>query len=129
RLVKINLGVGMSDLAQVAMLARSDAQLPVNVYFDERLLQQEIKQLFHHGPRYAGHELMVPEIVDYATLAWENEGRMLVRNDEGVELITNVCRHRQAKIFNGRVNARTIICPLHRWTYDLRGALIGAPHF
>ncbi|MGE5622098.1 MAG: aromatic ring-hydroxylating dioxygenase subunit alpha, partial [Bacillota bacterium] len=69
----------MSDLATLAKLARSNAQLPVNVYFDDALLQQEIKQLFQQGPRYVGHELMVPNPGDYATLAWENEGRMLVR--------------------------------------------------
>src|SRR5207249_2616126 len=94
--------VGMSDLGNFAKLARSTAQLPVNVYFDERLLQQEIRQLFHHGPRYAGHALMVPNVGDYATLAWENEGRMLVRNAHGIELLSNVCRHRQAKMFEGR---------------------------
>ena len=70
--MQINLGVGMSDLANLAILARSDAQLPVNVYFDEPLLKQEIQQLFRNGPRYAGHELMVPNAGDFATLAWEN---------------------------------------------------------
>ena len=70
----------MSDLANLAKLTRSDAQLPVHVYFDEGLLKKEISNLFRQGPRYAGHELMVPEVGDYATLAWENEGRMLVRN-------------------------------------------------
>jgi phenylpropionate dioxygenase-like ring-hydroxylating dioxygenase large terminal subunit len=62
--VKINLGVGMSDLASLSKLARSDAQLPVNVYFDESLLQREIKELFQAGPRYVGHELMVPNVGD-----------------------------------------------------------------
>jgi choline monooxygenase len=123
----------MSDLANVAKLARSDAQLPVNVYFDESLLQQEIQQLFARGPRYAGHELMVPNAGDYATLAWENEGRMLVRNgqgqDQNIELLSNVCRHRQAKMLNGRGNVNNIVCPIHRWTYDLKGELLGAPHF
>jgi choline monooxygenase len=119
----------MSDLAMLAKLARSHAQLPVNVYFDDKLLQQENRLLFQQGPRYAGHELMVPEIGDYATLAWENEGRMLVRNAQGIELLSNVCRHRQAKMLNGRGHARNIVCPLHRWTYDLQGELIGAPHF
>jgi len=119
----------MSDLATVAKLARSNAQLPVNVYFDDALLQQEIKQLFHHGPRYVGHELMVPNAGDYATLPWENEGRMLVRGPQGIELLSNVCRHRQAKMLDGRGNAPNIVCPLHRWTYDLKGELIGAPHF
>jgi choline monooxygenase len=129
RLVQINLGVGMSDLANFAKLARSDAQLPADVYFDDLLLKQEIKQLFHRGPRYVGHELMVPNTGDFATLAWEDEGRMLVRNPTGIELLSNVCRHRQAKMLDGRGNSANIVCPLHRWTYDLKGELIGAPHF
>jgi len=119
----------MSDLANLAKLTRSDAQLPVGVYFDELLLKQEMQQLFRRGPRYAGHELMVPNVGDFSTLAWENEGRMLVRNSDGISLLSNVCRHRQAKMLDGRGNASNIVCPLHRWTYDLKGALIGAPHF
>jgi phenylpropionate dioxygenase-like ring-hydroxylating dioxygenase large terminal subunit len=119
----------MSDLATHAMLARSNAQLPVNVYFDETLLQREMQSLFKTGPRYVGHELMVPNAGDFMTLAAENEGRMLVRNASGLEVLSNVCRHRQAVMFNGRGNANTIVCPLHRWTYDLKGELIGAPHF
>ena len=119
----------MSDLANLARLARSNAQLPVNVYFDEHLLRQEFQQLFKQGPLYAGHELLVPNPGDYATLPWENEGRMLVRNAQSIELVSNVCRHRQAKMLDGRGNAKNIVCPLHRWTYDLKGELIGAPHF
>ncbi len=119
----------MSDLGTHAKLARPHAQLPVNVYFDEALLQREMQQLFQAGPRYVGHELMVPNVGDFATLVSENEGRMLVRNANGLELLSNVCRHRQALMFNGRGNANNIVCPLHRWTYDLKGELIGAPHF
>jgi choline monooxygenase len=119
----------MSDLGTHAKLARSNAQLPVDVYFDEALLQREMQQLFQSGPRYVGHELMVPNTGDFATLLSENEGRMLVRNANGLELLSNVCRHRQALMFNGRGNANNIVCPLHRWTYDLKGELIGAPHF
>ncbi|WP_343652252.1 aromatic ring-hydroxylating dioxygenase subunit alpha [Herbaspirillum sp.] len=119
----------MSDLATFAKLARSNAQLPVHVYFDEPLHQRELKQLFQQGPRYVGHELMVPNAGDYSTLPWENEGRMLVRNAQGIELVSNVCRHRQAKMLDGRGHANNIVCPLHRWTYDLKGELIGAPHF
>jgi choline monooxygenase len=122
----------MSELATRATLARSETQLPVHVYSDEALLQREIEQLFKQGPRYVGHELMVPNAGDYATLASENEGRMLVRHRDGthgIELLSNVCRHRQALMLNGRGNSPNIVCPLHRWTYDLQGELIGAPHF
>ena len=30
---------------------------------------------------------------------------------------------------NGGNTHSNIVCPLHRWTYDLQGQLIGAPHF
>ena len=42
----------MSDLASLFKLARSNAQLPVGVYFDDALLRQEINQLFKQGPPY-----------------------------------------------------------------------------
>ena len=119
----------MSDLATHAKPARASAQLPVDAYFDPALLAREMAQLFQAGPRYVGHELMVPAVGDFATLAGEHEGRMLVRNANGIEVLSNVCRHRQALMKNGRGNAEQIVCPLHRWTYDLKGELIGAPHF
>jgi len=112
----------MSDLASFSRLARSNAQLPVTAYFNDALLKQEIQQLYKKGPRYAGHALMVPEVGDYAALPWENEGRLLVRNPQVIALLSNVCRHRQAKMLSGRGHASNIVCPLHRWTYDLRAS-------
>ncbi|NUT15330.1 MAG: Rieske (2Fe-2S) protein, partial [Cupriavidus sp.] len=119
----------MSNLSTALNLAPADSQLPVGVYFDEALHQQELELLFSNGPGYVGHELMVPETGDYHTLKAEDEGRMLVRNAAGVELMSNVCRHRQAIMLNGRGNQQNIVCPLHRWTYNLKGELLGAPHF
>lgn len=86
----------MSDLATHAKLARLNPQFPVHVYFDEALLRREMQELFQAGPRYIGHELMVPNVGDFATLAAEHEGRMLVRNENGIQVMSNVCRHRQA---------------------------------
>ena len=119
----------MSDLGRRELLSPSRAQLPVSAYFDEALLARELEILFRQGPGYVGHELMVPEPGDYQTLVAENEGRVLVRNDRGVELLSNVCRHRQAIMLDGRGNTGNIVCPLHRWTYNLRGELLGAPQF
>jgi len=133
----------MSDLSvPLDALERSRSQLSVNAYFDADLFRLEAQALFRNGPRYLGHELMVPDPGDYYTLPQEGEGRALVRTAAGVELISNVCRHRQALMLRGRGNVRgggnggrqaagndSIVCPLHRWTYDLRGKLIGAPHF
>ena len=127
----------MSDLS--LQLQQAASQLPVSSYFDASLLQREREVLFSNGPRYVGHALSVPEPGDYCALPQEAEGRALVRNAQGqVELISNVCRHRQAVMLKGRGNLSTqgkghgagnIICPLHHWTYSPKGELLGAPHF
>ncbi len=121
----------MSDLSiSLQALERSSTQLSVSTYFDEALFRKEQALIFQRGPRYVGHELAVPEVGDYATLAHELDGRALVRTKGGVELISNVCRHRQALMLQGSGHANShIVCPLHRWTYDLHGGLVGAPHF
>jgi phenylpropionate dioxygenase-like ring-hydroxylating dioxygenase large terminal subunit len=124
------LGI-MSNLSTtLEALERSRSQLSVFTYFDEDLLRREQELIFQHGPRYLAHELSVPEPGDYYALPQEGEGRALVRTPRGVELVSNVCRHRQAVMLRGRGNTQNhIVCPLHRWTYDLQGQLIGAPHF
>ena len=121
----------MSDLSiGLEALERSRSQLSVSSYFSEAVFQQEQRLIFQSYPRYLGHELSVPELGDYYALPQELEGRALVRTRDGVELISNVCRHRQAVMLRGRGHTRQqVVCPLHRWTYDLHGQLLGAPHF
>ena len=125
----------MSDLSPALnalsrQRANAAAQLPVSVYFDEALHRQELERIFQSAPRYLGHELAIPEVGDYMSLPQEGDGRVLMRGHDGVRLLSNVCRHRQAVMLKGRGNSRhNIVCPLHRWTYSHQGELIGAPHF
>ena len=115
-------------------------QLPPSAYFDPALLQRERELLFANGgtgaaggPGYVGHELMVPGLSDYAVLASRSNAQALTRTESGVNLISNICRHRQAMMLDGRgslkENGGNVVCPLHRWTYSGEGQLIGAPHF
>jgi choline monooxygenase len=124
------LGI-MSDLSPALnTLPSGRTQLPVSVYSDASLFKEELARIFQSGPRYLGHALSVPEMGDYYALPQEGEGRALVRTPDGIELISNVCRHRQAIMLKGRGNSKhNIVCPLHRWTYSHKGELIGAPHF
>jgi len=106
-------------------------------YFDEALLAHERAAIFGRGPRYLGHRLAVPEPGDYYALPQEGEGRVLVHTPGGIELVSNVCRHRQAIICRGRGSLRAnstapggaIVCPIHRWTYSPGGTLLAAPQF
>ena len=119
----------MSDLATAVRLRQDSPQLPASWYSDARVLDAERKLLFPRGPGYVGHELMVAEPGDYNVLAGRNNAQALVRNADGIELLSNVCRHRQAVMLSGKGNTRNIVCPIHRWTYDLKGELLGAPQF
>lgn len=119
----------MSDLSSVAVFGTESSQLPVNWYFDPGIYEVEKRQLFDRGPGYVGHELMVPNVGDYQSLEWAGHSKVLVRHENGVELLSNICRHRQAIMLQGRGTTRNIVCPLHRWTYGLDGRLLGAPHF
>ena len=120
----------MATLASITTLTRkSGPQLPVSWYVDPAIYALEEKILFPFVPKYVGHELMVPATGDFHTLSWMNHGKALVHNQNGIELISNVCRHRQALMLNGKGNTQHIVCPLHRWTYNLQGELLGAPHF
>src|SRR6266480_4567595 len=123
------LGRFQALLAEARQLLPARSQLPVSWYFAAEHFALEKRLLFDAGANYVGHSLMVPNVGDYHTLAWTDHSRMLVRNDAGIDLLSNVCRHRQAIMLEGRGNAQNIVCPLHCWTYDLKGELLGAPHF
>ena len=122
----------MSEIAAIAArVAPRDVQLPVSWYSDPAIFELEKKLLFAAGPGYAGHELMVPEARDYRSLEWLDHGKLLIRqepsNGGGVDLLSNVCRHRQAIILQGSGKAKSIVCPVHRWTYDTSGRQLAAP--
>jgi choline monooxygenase len=135
----------MSDLS--LQLQQAKSQFSVSSYFDQALFQRELETIFQRGPRYVGHALSVPDTGDYFALPQEAGGRALLRTPSGIELVSNVCRHRQAVMLKGRGNlgehkpghaGGNIVCPLHRWTYSgsntpagggPAGQLLGAPHF
>jgi len=134
----------MTDIGRMAHVVPARTQLPVSAYFDQTRFQKEMDVIFKQSSLYVGHEKLVPNIGDWRTLAQENAGRVLVRNGNGVELISNVCRHRQSIMLGGAPGAGAspknshgnlsatggnMVCPLHRWTYNNQGELLGAPQF
>ncbi len=123
----------MSDLGLTHQLRPAQSQLPVDWYHSQAQFDLELRILFKNAPGYVGHELMVPAAGDYHAIGWMNDALALVRHESGVELLSNVCRHRQAIMLNGSgnlaQNGSNIVCPVHRWTYNPHGKLLGAPSF
>jgi choline monooxygenase len=109
---------------------QSDSHLPLSWYFDSDVLAREQATLFARNPAHVGHRLMAPNARDYHVLEGTDGAWSLVNNGASIEMVSNICRHRQAIMLKGRGQTTgSIVCPLHRWTYDLKGELIGAPHF
>ncbi len=134
----------MSNLS--LQLQPATSPLAVASYLDMEVFRAEQALIFDAAPRYVGHALSVPNPGDFATLPQEHHGRVLIHADTGLQLVSNVCRHRQAIMLRGKGNllanspsrpgalgpghaAGNIVCPLHRWTYSPTGELAGAPHF
>ena len=116
---------------QAALMPQPETStpLPVAWYVDPSIYGLEQQHIFLNAPQYFGHELMVPNVGDYHVLDWMHESTSLIHQPDGINAISNVCRHRQAIMLKGRGHAKNIVCPLHRWTYNLEGKLLGAPHF
>lgn len=104
-------------------------QPPVSWYVDPAVLALERQRVFGARPSYVGQVSMVPEVGSYHVLGWMDDAWMLLRNPEGVQLVSNICRHRQAVMLEGRGRTRNVVCPIHSWSYDLRGTQQAAPHF
>lgn len=132
----------MTELGQMARLVPAHPQLPVSAYFDHALFEREQERIFQQSALYVGNEKLVPEPGDWRTLIQENAARTLIRSHHGVELLSNVCRHRQALMLGGMPGqpnqashgslsstGGNIVCPLHNWTYSAQGNLLAAPRF
>lgn len=103
--------------------------LPPSWYLDPEIFEVERRMLFDVGPGFVGRAEMVPREGDYIALEGANAGRLLVRHQGKVRLVSNVCRHRQAMMLHGRGNAKRIVCPVHNWAYGLDGCQVAAPYF
>ncbi|STY28649.1 choline monooxygenase [Legionella wadsworthii] len=103
--------------------------IPIQWYFDPSIYELEKENLFKQNPQYVGHHLMVPNLNDYYVLKCSNDREILIHHENGISLLSNICRHRQALLLSDSGNVKRIRCPIHSWSYSTQGELIHAPHF
>jgi len=119
----------MLTLKSVPSQAKIFSQLPVHSYIDPHIFEIEKKTIFAKYPKYLGHRLMVPQHGNYQVLDALDKSAILLNNNGKINVMSNICRHRQAVMLENQGSTSHIVCPLHRWTYDLDGILEGAPYF
>jgi nitrite reductase/ring-hydroxylating ferredoxin subunit len=89
----------------------------------------ERETFFRKGPIAIGLSCLLPNPGDSLTHDWTGVPILLVRQADGtLRAFLNVCRHRGARIAEGRgTAAQSFSCPYHGWTYGLDGRLVSRP--
>lgn len=99
--------------------------LPSWCYTSEAFYQRGVEQIFLKQWNFAGRLDEIPDSGDYMSLDFCGESVIVIRGkDDVVRAFANVCRHRSARLLEGRGRCRTIVCPYHSWVYDLDGTLL-----
>jgi choline monooxygenase len=80
--------------------------------------------------QYVGHESQIARPGDYLVDDIIGRPILVVRNQSSdILCFSNVCRHRGGPLATKSGSARMLRCVYHAWTYNLDGALVGAPKF
>ena len=104
--------------------------LPRWCYADPAWHAREVDRIFLKLWSFVGRTDELPKPGDYKCVDDLPGGPIvLVRGRDGrIRAFANACRHRGAKVAEGKGNCRNaLVCPYHAWTYGLDGRLMGAP--
>ena len=122
----------MYDPAQIRALLDSRKpghSLPQELYVSEQAFAFDRKEIFTRSWLFVAVEAELPEPGSYLSTRAGGEPILVVRDRQGdIRAFFNACRHRGAQICQeGAGKANRLVCPYHRWTYDLSGALLPPP--
>jgi len=103
--------------------------LPGWIYRDAEFFAAEMARVLRPSWQVVCHVSDIPHVGDYHTLAFAGEPIVVVRGEDGgVRALSNVCRHRGARMLDGASGCvARLTCPYHAWSYGLDGRLAGMP--
>ena len=106
----------------------ADYTLPQAFYTDPDLYEFDVSAVFTRSWLLIGFEAELPDPGSYLAVTIGRNPIVIVRGrDRVVRAFHNTCRHRGAQICaDGHGRNPKLVCPYHKWTYELDGRLIGA---
>ncbi|MSP77742.1 MAG: aromatic ring-hydroxylating dioxygenase subunit alpha [Rhodospirillaceae bacterium] len=95
-------------------------------YVAPTVFDADLARIFHRHWLFAGYAFQVPKPGDFFTYRIGTESIVVLRDRGGeIRAFHNVCRHRGSQICKTESgNAHRLVCPYHRWTYELDGSLV-----
>jgi len=119
----------LDQLPVVTNNGQTAPMLPRGCYTSPDFFDFERDAVFARSWTCVGHQDQLPKPGDFLTPNIAGEPIIVVRTAEGaIRAMSAVCQHRGQIVACGPGSAaRSFRCPLHFWTYDLNGRLLGAP--
>ncbi|WP_085706472.1 SRPBCC family protein [Pseudomonas sp. B8(2017)] len=102
--------------------------LPGAAYMDPVLYQQDLEHIWYKEWIFAGHTFEMEKPGEYLTLQIGEYPVVVVRGKDGViRAFHNACRHRGSKVCTeAKGKVAKLVCPYHKWTFELDGKLLYA---
>lgn len=103
-------------------------RVPAKIFNDPGLHQLEMERIFGRAWIFLAHESEIPNNGDFVLRKIAEDEFIVVRDDAGVQVLYNSCRHRGMRVaYVAKGNTKTFRCPYHGWVYRTNGALQGVP--
>lgn len=117
-----------SAVSNLIAQRKPDHALPGALYSDPDVYRQDLEQIWHKSWIFAGHTFELEKSGQYLSLQIGDYPVAIVRGaDKQIRAFHNVCRHRGSKVCpeaSGKV--AKLVCPYHKWTFELDGRLLFA---
>ncbi len=102
--------------------------MPASVYWSEEFHKAELQHVFRTEWCCVGRVHDVPTAGSFVTMEIGGEPVIVIRDEDNrIRALSNICRHRMARLLDGSGTVKRISCPYHAWAYDLSGGLARAP--
>jgi Rieske 2Fe-2S family protein len=110
------------------MLSTRDSRfaLEQSLYNDAQIFQIDMEEIFHKEWIFVGMSCEIPKRGDFITADIGQNPILIVRDADGsINAFHNSCRHRGSRLCSAvKGKVANLVCPYHRWTYDLKGNLL-----
>lgn len=118
----------LTTLRQIKAGDEAAPMLPRECYTSQAFFEFEREAVLARSWICVGRAEQIPNPGDYLAARVADEPLLIVRNqDRAINAMSAVCQHRGEVITCAAGNTRMFRCPLHFWSYDLDGKLLGAP--
>lgn len=121
--LRSHLANGTTDMSSYSL------QVPASHYVSDDQAELEIDLLFKKRPLMVALTPHLPNPGDYLTHEAVDTSLLLVRDKQGTaRAYINACRHRGARIAEGKGSKASFSCPFHAWNWGLDGKIIARPN-